>query len=105
MLRKPLKAKAERRRLAICGCCCGGGLEIIPQTVDRYGRTVGEVIAGGRNVNLEMVRAGVPYAYRDYLSGCDENAYLNAENQAEMRRLGVWRYGGEQRPWDFRKQR
>jgi len=83
----------------------GGGLEIQPQTVDRYGRTVGEVMAGGRNVNLEMVRAGFAYAYRDYLSGCDESAYLNAENQAEMRRLGVWRYGGEQRPWDFRKQR
>lgn len=83
----------------------GGGLEIIPQTVDRYGRTVGEVIAGGRNVNLEMVRAGFAYAYRDYLTGCDAGAYLDGESQAEMRRLGVWRYGGEQRPWDFRKQR
>lgn len=82
-----------------------GGLEIRPQTVDRYGRTVAEVYAGGRNVNLEMVRLGMAYAYRQYLSGCDENAYLGAEAQAERGRQGVWRWGNEVKPWDFRKQR
>ncbi|MBE9172153.1 thermonuclease family protein [Cyanobium sp. LEGE 06143] len=35
-----------------------GPVEIRPQTVDRYGRTVAEVYAGGRNVNVEMVRVG-----------------------------------------------
>ena len=81
-----------------------GGLEIRPQTVDRYGRTVSEVYAAGRNVNLEMVRMGLAYAYRDYLRGCDANAYLGAEAQAERFRQGVWRWGNEVRPWDFRKQ-
>ena len=80
-----------------------GGLEIQPHTVDRYGRTVAEVSAGGRNVNLEMVRGGWAYAYRQYLHGCDEAAYLGAESQAEQRHLGVWRWGDtQQRPWDFR---
>ena len=81
-----------------------GGLEIRPQTVDRCGRTVAEVYAGGRNVNLEMVRMGLAYAYRQYLGGCDENAYLEAEAQAERGRQGVWRWGNEAKPWDFRKQ-
>jgi len=81
-----------------------GGLEIRPQTVDRYGRTVAEVYAAGRNVNLELVRLGMAYAYRDYLSGCDANAYLDAESQAERSRQGVWRWGNEVKPWDFRKQ-
>jgi len=40
-----------------------GPVEIRPQTVDRYGRTVAEVYAGGRNVNLEMVRLGMAYDY------------------------------------------
>ena len=61
-----------------------GPLEIRPQSVDRYGRTVAEVYAGGRNVNLEMVRMGMAYAYRQYLGGCDESAYLDAEGAASL---------------------
>lgn len=83
-----------------------GPLELRPQTVDRYGRIVAEVIADGRNVNLEMVRAGMAYAYRRYLSGCDKSAYLGAERLAEQRQLGVWRLGSSvQKPWDFRTNR
>lgn len=62
-----------------------------PQALNRYGRTVAEVYAGGRNVNLDMVRMGMAYAYRQNLSGCDEGAYLGAEGQAEHYRQGVWR--------------
>ena len=67
------------------------------------GRTVAEVYAGGRKVNIELVRMSLAYAYRDYLSGCDANAYLGAEAQAERARQGVWRWGNEAKPWDFRK--
>lgn len=81
-----------------------GSLELRPQTIDKYGRTVAEVYAGGRNVNLELVRLGLAYAYRQYLSGCDGNAYLGAEAQAERGRQGVWRWGNEVKPWEFRKQ-
>ena len=81
-----------------------GSLELRPQTIDKYGRTVAEVYAGGRNVNLELVRMGLAYAYRDYLGGFDANAYLDAEAQAERYRQGVWRWGNEVKPWDFRKQ-
>lgn len=79
-------------------------IELRPQTIDKYGRTVAEVYAGSRNVNLELVRMGLAYAYRDYLGGCDANAYLDAEAQAERYRQGVWRWGNELKPWDFRNQ-
>ena len=70
---------------------------------DRYGRTVAEIIRGGQNVNLRMVRRGQAFAYRQYLSNCDPTAYLGAERGAEVDRLGVWSSpGGIQRPWDFR---
>lgn len=82
-----------------------GPVEIRPQTVDRYGRTVAEVYAGGRNVNVEMVRVGAAYVYRDYLSGCDQSTYLGAESQAQQYRQGVWRWGSEVKPWDFRRSR
>ena len=60
---------------------------------------------GAVQVSLEMVRLGMAYAYRQYLSGCDENAYLGAEAQAERGRQGVWRWGNEVKPWEFRKSR
>jgi micrococcal nuclease len=70
---------------------------------DRYGRTVTEIIRGGQNVNLRMVRRGQAFAYRQYLSNCDPTAYLGAERGAEVDHLGVWSVpGGIQRPWDFR---
>lgn len=83
-----------------------GPVEIRPQAVDRYGRTVAEVFVRGQNVNRQMVAAGAAFAYRDYLKGCDGPAYLRAEQQAETYRRGVWQApGGGQRPWDFRRAR
>jgi micrococcal nuclease len=70
---------------------------------DRYGRTVAEILRGSQNVNLQMVRRGQAFAYRQYLSQCDAAAYLGAERGAQVDRLGVWSVpGAMQRPWDFR---
>ena len=70
---------------------------------DRYSRTVAEIWRGNTNVNLELVRQGVAFVYRQYLSGCDRNEYLSAESQAASARLGVWSVpGGITKPWDWR---
>lgn len=84
----------------------GSEVALRTQTTDRYKRTVAEVIANGRNVNLQMVSSGQAFAYRKYLGGCDRAAYLGAERQAEGARRGVWAVpGGIERPWEFRKNR
>lgn len=90
---------------ALTGLVAVGSLEIKPQNVDRYGRTVAEVYAGGRNVNLALVRSGAAFVYRQYLHGCNQNAYLEAESQAQRSRQGIWRRGNIQPPWEFRQQR
>ncbi len=70
---------------------------------DRYGRSVAEVMRGTQNVNLQMVRRGQAFAYRQYLNQCDAGAYLGAERGALGDRVGVWSTpGGIERPWDFR---
>jgi len=75
------------------------------KATDRYGRTVAEVISG-ININLALVEAGLAFAYRQYLGGCDAKAYLEAEERASSSRLGVWQVqGGITRPWDFRRRR
>ncbi len=75
------------------------------QTVDRFGRTVAEVIAG-TNLNLAMVEDGQAFAYRRFLGQCEAQAYLDAEARASRRRSGVWQVpGGITRPWEFRRSR
>jgi len=80
----------------------GSTVSLRVQAVDRYGRTVAEVIGKG-TVNLAMVQSGQAFVYRQYLGRCDRGAYLAAERQAQAQRLGVWAVpGGMTRPWDFR---
>ena len=75
------------------------------KTIDRYGRTVAEVISE-ININLVMVEDGQAFAYRQYLGGCDAKEYLDAEFRASRHRYGVWQApGGIARPWDFCRRR
>ena len=83
----------------------GRQVQILPQTRDRFGRTVAEVIAD-ININLVMVEDGQAFAYRRYLGSCQAKEYLAAEYRASRHRFGVWQVpGGITRPWDFRHRR
>ena len=95
------KARASlRSRLPL-----GSTVTLRTVAVDRYGRTVAEVIAQV-NLGLALVEDGLAFAYRRYLNNCDARAYLAAEDRASRRGYGVWRMpGGLKRPWDFRRER
>jgi endonuclease YncB( thermonuclease family) len=97
-------ASGKAAREALIAMLRPGSLEIKPQTIDRYGRTVAEVFAAGRNLNLELVRTGKAFVYRQYLAQCDQAAYLGAEATAKRSNLGVWREGVIP-PWEFRRGR
>ena len=96
---------ANARRYLQTRLRLGSSVTLRPQTVDRYGRTVAEVI-GEVNLNLALVEDGMAFAYRRYLGQCDAREYLDAEFRASRSRYGVWRVpGGITRPWDFRRGR
>jgi endonuclease YncB( thermonuclease family) len=80
----------------------GSTVSLRVQAVDRYGRSVAEVMGRGP-INLAMVLSGQAFVYRQYLGRCDRQGYLVAERQAQAQRLGVWAVpGGMTRPWQFR---
>jgi endonuclease YncB( thermonuclease family) len=62
---------------------------------DRNGRTLGEVfLLNGKNVNLEMVQAGLAEVYRGKpASGLDMDLYWKAEEEAKAARRGMWSLG------------
>ena len=58
---------------------------------DLYGRTLGVVFVDGKNINLEMVKAGLAEVYRGTLvPGFDNGPYLKAESEARNAVLGIW---------------
>ena len=98
---QPYGAAARQHLLSLAPI--GSDVTLRPQTTDRYGRTVAEVIAAGRNVGLTLVRDGQAFAYRQYLARCDRAAYITAEEHAQSARVGIWSIpGGIQRPWLYR---
>ena len=82
----------------------GTEVTVHTKTSDRYGRTVGEVLKGSTNINQQQVASGNAFVYWQYISGCDRQTYSRLENDARLRRLGVWSVpNGIQRPWEYRK--
>lgn len=73
---------------------------------DRYQRILGKVTVEGRDVNLEQLRAGFAWLYRQYadqLSAADRIAYDQAEQSARQARRGLWADENPTPPWDYRR--
>ncbi|MFH1809059.1 MAG: thermonuclease family protein [Pseudomonadota bacterium] len=70
--------------------------------VDRYGRSVGRVRLGKRDINREMVSEGHAWVYRDYLR---DRSLLDVEAEAREARRGLWSLGESDRlePWLWRR--
>jgi endonuclease YncB( thermonuclease family) len=76
------------------------------EKTDRYGRTLGKVLAGGRDVNLEQVKAGLAWHYKYYQdeqAPDDRRLYADAETEARTARQGLWADPAPIPPWDFRR--
>jgi len=72
---------------------------------DRYGRLVGKVLRGRQDVNLEQVRLGFAWHYKRYemeQTAEDRRRYTKAENNARMRRVGLWQDSEPMPPWEWR---
>ncbi len=84
----------------------GADVTIRTKAIDRYGRTVGEVLKGSTNINQSLVGSGNAFVYWQYISGCDRQTYSRLENSARLKHLGVWSVpNGIQRPWEYRRNR
>lgn len=72
---------------------------------DRYGRILALVTCNGKNVNLEMVMAGLAEVYRGkHAPGFDLEPYLLAEHKAYSEERGMWSLGEKYiSPRDWRK--
>jgi len=81
----------------------GKHVSVEVRDIDRYGRIVGIVRFGGRDINLEMISEGWAWAYRAYLERPYASEYIEAEKKARAGKYGLWKQANPRPPWEFRR--
>ena len=62
--------------------------------LDRYNRILGVISLGDKNINVEMIKAGLAEVYRGKPPrGLDLAPYRNAEREARAEKRGMWSLG------------
>jgi endonuclease YncB( thermonuclease family) len=68
---------------------------------DRYGRHVGKIYVQAVYINLEMVRAGLAWHYKQYAK--KDTDLATAEQEAREAKRGLWQAATQVAPWEYRK--
>ena len=71
-------------------------------------RKIGVVVVNTRDVNLEQVRAGMAWWYRQYAreqTPDDRHFYERAEDEARAAKRGLWADPAPVPPWEFRREK
>ena len=77
-------------------------VEIKPVDKDRYGRTVAWVFVQGKILNVELVKAGLAWHYKQYSRDKDLALF---EEEARGKRIGLWSDPNRIPPWKWRRMR
>ena len=97
----PEKSQAfgQKSKQHLSSLVFGKDVRVKYKSRDKYGRVLGTVYVDGKDVNLEMIRAGLAWHYKRY----DKNpAYAAAENEARAARRGLWSEANPIPPEEFR---
>lgn len=92
------EAKKELKQLVL-----GQNITVELTGAKTYNREVCRIKKANIDVNLEMVRRGYAWAYKQYLKRPYASEYLSAEDEARSKRLGLWQQANPTPPWEFRK--
>lgn len=74
-------------------------VEVETETKDRYGRTVGQVLLDGVDINLEQIKRGMAWAYEQYVK---DGNYFREERRARGNKIGLWSESLRTAPWVWR---
>lgn len=80
---------------------------VVYQKTDQYGRLVGKITLDGKDINLEQVKSGMAWHYKEYQreqSPEDRELYAKAEDEARAARRGLWQDADPVEPSAFRKE-
>lgn len=91
----------QRGKQKLSDLCYGKNVSVRAVSIDRYGRTVGDIDCAGINANEGMVQSGLAWVYRKYAKGYEHLYAL--EDEARITKRGLWVDSNPIAPWDWRK--
>ena len=89
------QAFGEKSKQSLSELIYGKNVTVETETKDQYGRTVGKVLVGGKDINLEQIKRGMAWFYVEF--GHDAS-YRNAETE----KVGLWADPAPTAPWKWR---
>ena len=102
------QAYGQKAKESLSDLVFGKSVDVEWSKQDRYGRIVGMVMLGGVDINLEQIKRGMAWHYKQYQneqSPEDRVAYAQFESQARDKRLGLWRDPASIEPSVFRQKK
>jgi endonuclease YncB( thermonuclease family) len=101
------QAFGEQSRQSLSGMIFGKDVNVSYQKIDQYGRIVGKILLDGKDINLEQVKAGMAWHYKEYereQTPEDREIYARAEDEARKARRGLWLDPDPVEPSAFRRE-
>lgn len=83
----------ERSRTNLVNLVVNQYVEVEFMQRDRYGRILGKLLKGGRDMNLQQIKDGYAKHYKlskDEQSAEDRSIYSTAEAKAKLQHIGLW---------------
>ncbi len=85
----------------------GKDVMVLYDKTDQYGRLVGKIMVNGQDVNLEQVKEGMAWHYKEYereQSPEDRELYARAEDEARAQHRGLWQDPNPIEPSQYRRE-
>jgi endonuclease YncB( thermonuclease family) len=94
--RQPGQPYSQKAKNHLAGLVLNKIVDIKGSCTDGYNRLLGVIYLEFKNINLEMVKAGLAEVYRGKQpEGFDSTPYLEAEKEAREAKSGMWGLGDE----------
>lgn len=91
----------NRSKQALSDLVHGKDVRVVEKGQDFRRRTLGRIYRGDADVNAEMVRLGMAWVYRKYVS--KKSPLLDIEREAKQERRGLWAENEPVPPWEWRR--
>ena len=97
------QAYGKKSKTFLSGRVAGQLVSVTYEKKDRYGRIVGVIWLDGKDINLEVIKAGLAWHYKRYQreqSAQDRVLYADAEQAAKVSKLNLWSDRKPIPPWE-----